>query len=308
MPVWALPVWHRIHLAASFVSIFKVATIFKSEEPTPAAREMGPQTQMPPECLSGIRRVQSRSFAPVLFAEWTAEAMPLRRVILATLLVLVIVAGWMWGRRARQSVSAPGQIADASAITIDKQPELFANRTFDPANPPPDMPPLPYGEQAECDSNFTSDASVGGSTRKTDATHGVVTITRVKMTLGLKVNIWTPPDATPQVVAHEQGHRQISEYYYQGADQLARQVAAGYLGSQVATSGADLDAEANKALEKAASDITGEYSKELDPGPTQNYYDTATDHARNGVAAQDAVATAIRNNTGGSAPPAPPGN
>ena len=115
------------------------------------------------------------------------------------LLVLVLVVGWMWGRRGRQQAPSPGQDADSSAITIDKQPEAFANRTFDPASPPHGMPPLPYGEQAECDSNFTSDASVGGRTRQSDPTHCVVTITQVKMTLGLKVNIWTPPDATPQV-------------------------------------------------------------------------------------------------------------
>jgi hypothetical protein len=264
---------------------------------------------MRPECLSGIRRAQSRGFAGVFFAEWTAEAMPLRRVMLVGLVVLVLVVGWMWGRRGRQQAPSPGQDADSAAITIDKQPEAFGNRTFDPVSPPPDMPPLPYGEQAECDSNFTSDASVSGRTRQTDATHGVVTITQVKMTLGLKVNIWTPPDATPQVAEHEQGHRQISEYYYQSADKLARQVAATYLGNQVAISGADLNAESNKALEKTASDITGEYSKELDPGPTQNYYDTVTDHARNGVAVQDAVATAIRNNANSSATPAAsPGN
>ena len=103
---------------------------------------------------------------------------------------------------------------------------------------------------------------------------------------------------------HEQGHRQISEYYYQTADKLAGRIAATYLGRRVEISGADLGAESSKVLQQMASEITAEYNKELNPGPTQLLYDSITDHGRNDVVVNDAVAHAIKNVAIESAPPA----
>jgi hypothetical protein len=180
-------------------------------------------------------------------------------------------------------------------VTIEKQPVNFANRTFDPASPPPDMTPLNPGEAAACDSNFIADATVGAQTRQTDDTHATVTVKKIKVILLLKITIWVPNDASPHVLEHEQGHRQISEYYYQTADKLAQQIAARYIGKQVDIAGSDLNAESNKILQQMAADIATEYNKELNPGPTQLLYDNITDHSRNEVVAKDAVDHAIKN-------------
>jgi hypothetical protein len=184
---------------------------------------------------------------------------------------------------------------EAAAITIDKQRVTFASRTFDLASPPGEMPALTSGENAVCDSNFVSNATVGGETRQSDATHGTVTVTQAKMTLLLKITIWVPTDATAHVIEHEQGHRQISEYYYQTAEKLAERIAGRYVGKQVDIAGADLQAESSKVLREMASQITAEYNKELNPEPTQLLYDDITDHSRNGVEAKDAVDHAIKN-------------
>jgi len=194
-------------------------------------------------------------------------------------------------------------------VTIHKQPIALARRTFDPAAPPADMPPLAPGESAECDSNFLSSASVRGETRKTDATHATVSVTNVKVTLQLNINIWLPTGAVQNMIEHEEGHRQISEYSDQTADKLAERIAAGYIGKQVEITGTDLDAESSKTLQQLATEITDEYNKELSPGPTQRLYDAITDHSRNGVVAKDAVDHALKNTAIESAPPtANPGN
>jgi hypothetical protein len=155
------------------------------------------------------------------------------------------------------------------------------------------MPPLALGEEAQCDSNFLSNASVGGQAQETDATHATVTLTQIKVTLRLNITIWAPTGATQHVIEHEQGHRQISEHYYQTADKLAERIAATYLGKQIVISGADLRAELSKLLQQMGADITDEYNKELNPEPAQLRYDAITDHGRNEVAAKDAVAQAI---------------
>jgi len=213
--------------------------------------------------------------------------------------------GWL----TRRDFSSRRQPSELPVPTIIKQPVTFANHTFDPAAPPSDMPPLNPGENAECGSDFLSNASVRGESRQADATHATVTITQVKVTLQLSINIWVPTDVSQRVVEHEDGHRQISEYYYQSADKLAETIAASYLGKRVEVSGIDLNAESNKMLLEMASEITHEYNRELNPGPTQLLYDAITDHGRNDVPVQDAVAHAIKNVLIESAQPAPnPGN
>jgi hypothetical protein len=219
--------------------------------------------------------------------------LPLRRLIALCLLLVVFIFGWLRWR----DISPRQQPKETPVPIVIKQPVAFVNRTFDPAAPPADMPPLPEGETAECDSDFLSNASVGGETRQTDATHATITITQVKMTLQLNITIWVPADVAQHVIEHEEGHRQISEYYYQTADKLAERIAATYIGKQFEITGTDLGAESNKMLQQMAAAITDEYGKELKPEPTQLLYDAITDHARNDVVVKDAVAHALKNVT-----------
>jgi hypothetical protein len=216
---------------------------------------------------------------------------PLRRLILLGVLLGVLIFGWIRWR----DLSSQRQPREDSVPTISKQPAAFANRTFDPSTPPADMPPLASGENAECESNFLSNASVGGETRQSDATHATVTITHIKVTLQLNITIWVPTGVTQHVIEHEEGHRQVSEFYYQTAGKLAERIAATYMGKQVEITGTDLGTESTKMLQQTATDITDEYNKELNPGPTQLLYDAITDHGRNEVVVQDAVAAAIKN-------------
>jgi hypothetical protein len=232
-------------------------------------------------------------------------ALPLRPLLVLCALLGVLAFSWLrWG-----DFSSQHQLREPPVPTIEKQPVIFASRTFDPAAPPADMPPLAPGENAECTSDFASNASVAGKSRRTDATHATLTITQIKMTLQLNITIWVPAGVTPHVIEHEEGHRQISEYYYQTADKVAERVAATYMGKQVEVTGADLDAESSKMLQQMAAEITDEYNKELDPDPTQLLYDAITDHSRNEVVVQDAIAAAIANNPIAAAQPAAnPGN
>jgi hypothetical protein len=225
------------------------------------------------------------------FGKWNAEAiLHLRRLIA----LCVLLGGLVFGCHMPSDLSSTRQPREAPVL-INKEPVVFASHTFDPAAPPPDMPPLAPGEGAECDSNFLARASVRGQPRRTDATHATITITQVIVTLQLQINIWLPTGATQVVAEHEEGHRQISEWYYQTADKLAERIAATYICKRVEATGADLDAESSKMLLQVAADITNEYTKEIDSNPTQLLYDAITDHARNGVLAKDAVNHALKN-------------
>jgi hypothetical protein len=215
----------------------------------------------------------------------------LRQLIALCGLLAVLVVGWFVLR----DISSRRKLSETSGVVITKEPANFLTRTFDPANPPPDMPPLAFGEYAQCDSHFLSNASVGGQTLQTDATHAIVTITQIKLTLQLNVTIWQPTQVSEHVIEHEEGHRQISEYYYQTADKLAEQIAATFIGKQIEIAGENQNEESSKALQEVATEITDEYDKELNTEPTQLFYDSITNHGVNDTISKDATAYAIRN-------------
>ena len=212
-----------------------------------------------------------------------------RYIVLCALLGIVLLGGMMLRHQSLSRVAK-----QALRPALDKQPVTFAMHTFDPAAPPADMPPLASGEEAECDSNFISNASVKGRSETVDGRNALVTVTEIRVTLELKINIWVPEGATQHVIEHEQGHRQISEYYYRTADKVAEQIAATYLGKQVSTNGADLNAEVNKLLQQMGAEIAAAYNERLNPGPAQQRYDDITDHSRNDESAGEAVARALK--------------
>jgi hypothetical protein len=215
----------------------------------------------------------------------------LRRILVISLLLAVLaLAGFSW-----REESSRRRAAEMPAPTVSKLPVNFAQRTFDPGNPPPDMPPMNPGENARCDTDFGSNANVAGQTRRIDDTRAVVTITQISVSLQLGIIIWVPIGVTQHVIEHEEGHRQISEAYYQNAGKIAERIAATYMGKQVDVSGDDLNAASQAALQQSAAEITAEYNREMNAEPAQLLYDTITDHSRNEVVATDAVQHALKN-------------
>lgn len=210
-------------------------------------------------------------------------------ILLCVLLGIVFLVGLTW--RHPPSLLPAKQ---APSLTINKQPATFSMHTFDPSAPPADMPALAAWEQAECDSSFVSDANVKARTEILDPAHGMVTVTGLKVTLQLTIDIWLPLGAAEHVIEHEQGHRQIAEHCYETADKVAAQIAAAYLGKQVSVSGGDLNFEINKLLQQMCAEITSEYSEKLNPDLAQNRYDDITDHSRNDVSAAEAVAEVLK--------------
>ena len=156
------------------------------------------------------------------------------------------------------------------------------------------MPPSIPGELAVTDSNFISDARVGGDALQVGGSGAMVTITQITVTLQLNITIWVPINASQHVIEHEEGHRQISEFFYQTADKLAAQIASTYMGKTIRVTGSDTHAEITKLLQRLGAEITDEYNKELNPDPTQLRYDEITDHSRNEVDSKDAVAQALK--------------
>jgi hypothetical protein len=217
-----------------------------------------------------------------------------RRPLVLLVLFIVFGAGaLLWLRTHDFGPRAANGSFSAVLPSIEKQPPTVATRRFNPASPPPDMPPLHVGEQAQCESDFMASALVSSQRRRTGATGATLTITQVKLALQLGIVLWVPEDVSQKVLEHEEGHRQISESYYAHADKVAARVAASYIGKELAITGGDIDGEADKALQNVGSEITAEYIRQLDPNSAQLRYDEITDHARNDVLVRDAVSQVL---------------
>jgi hypothetical protein len=184
--------------------------------------------------------------------------------------------------------------AEQPQVTIVKTPMNMATKYFDPKRPSRERPPLTPPEEAVCASDFLSDASIGAQAVQTDATHAKATINQIKVTLQLDITIWLPTNPQKWTVEHEEGHRQISEYYYKNADAIARRIAEPYLGKVIDISGRDLRKALSAAVQKVGAEITNEYNKQMPVEVTQDRYDSITEHSRKDIPVPDAVAQAIR--------------
>lgn len=173
-------------------------------------------------------------------------------------------------------------------------PAQVGTRYFDPKRPPRDRPPLTGPEEAVCAGDFLSDASVGAQAMQTDATHAKATINKIRMTLQLNITTWLPNNPQKWTVEHEEGHRQISEYYYRNAEVVARRVAEPYIGKTFEISGPDLRRALSAAVGKIAEEITNEYNRQMPVETTQDRFDTITEHSRKEIPVPDAVAQALK--------------
>ena len=200
--------------------------------------------------------------------------------------------------------------ADQPQVEIVKLPAQVGTRYFDPKRPPRDRPPLTGPEEAVCAGDFLSDASVGAQAMQTDATHAKATINRIKMTIQLDITVWLPNNPKKWTVEHEEGHRQISEYYYRNAEVMARRAAEPYLGKTIDISGPDLRKALSAAVGKIAEEITNDYNRLMPVETTQARYDAITQHSQKDIPVSDAVAQALKETypaEGGTTPVVAPG-
>jgi len=201
-------------------------------------------------------------------------------------------------------VGVPSVQSEQPQVEIVKMPAQIGTRYFDPKRPPRDRPPLTGPEEAVCAGDFLSDASVGGQAMQTDATHAKATINRIKVTLRLNITTWLPNNPQKWIIEHEEGHRQISEYYYRNAEVIARRISEPYLGKTIDLSGADLRNALSAAIDKIKVEITNEYNRQMPVATTQDRYDTITEHGRKDIPVPDGVAQALKETSPEPAKPA----
>lgn len=178
-------------------------------------------------------------------------------------------------------------------VTIDQKPPTIEHRTFDPAHPPADMPPLKGPEAAITESKFDCQVEMKyqalSHKRGADGCVATLTVRSIHATLQLNVVIWLPIGATAKLTAHEEGHRRIAEQVYADATRIARLVAASIDGKTVTGRGADCNAADKNATDSSAHRFCDEYLKRTFDVARQvgEIYDDLTAHGTRAEPGED---------------------
>lgn len=181
----------------------------------------------------------------------------------------------------------------SGAVKIEPQPPDVERKTFDPARPPKDMPPLKGNEAALTSCLF--DCSIGASyhivDRKREGGRCISTIKvqDVTIKLQLKIVIWLPEGASAKLKAHEEGHRQIDERVYEGAEGVARTIAEGFAAKVLTSEGPDCAAAETAATEAAQNKFCQSYLDQTARSASEvgDAYDRLTAHGTKAEPAED---------------------
>lgn len=125
-------------------------------------------------------------------------------------------------------------------------------------------------------------------------------IEAVKLSVGLPTTITLPLGASQQIKEHEEGHRQIDEYFYTFARKAAERAIQVTLTNQFLKSDAtDLDSAEADFVRKAKMTVQSVYWQytRWPSRPANEYYDELTDHARNQADSAESAQKAIERYT-----------
>lgn len=195
-------------------------------------------------------------------------------------------------------------ISSAAAVetplVVTRQAPQVQRRYFDPAKPPKEMPRLKDDEAAVTYSQFGvgagMDVEILNSTSNKGQSVATVKVVGINLALQLSVTIWLPNNPAEKLITHEEGHRRISEMYYQEAEKIATDLAKPFLGKTLRGEGKDPQAAADEAMRRAIEQINQRYMATTNDAAAkvQDRYDELTDHGRNKLDEDEAIRQAMK--------------
>lgn len=188
---------------------------------------------------------------------------------------------------------APGPTKPA--VTITRADPRVTYHTFAAGRPPPHPSYIPSLELGLCATRFPVYVEVGVEYPKFGYSTVEATVTSVSVLTQLNIEIWSAEGKEAHVLPHEETHRAISEHYYRDAETLARRFAQKLMGRKVAFSPRETRESLRDALEPLQREIVDAYLRETQKrcNFAQEQFDGITDHGRNTIANDVAMAQAI---------------
>ncbi len=188
---------------------------------------------------------------------------------------------------------------DPVGAQVDWTAPIVETRRFDPARQPPEMPKLHYPEAAETVTSFSCQTAVSAALENEKSANGrtdvVVRVKSVDFKSKVSVVMWLPNKVTKKIVAHEDGHRQLSEIFYDAAREPVIAACQNRIGQLYSGSGNTSAAAVRDAIDKAIAEINNIYvnATNKSASPVQQRYDIITRHGTNKVPEDEAIRMAL---------------
>jgi hypothetical protein len=182
-----------------------------------------------------------------------------------------------------------------SPVRVTREDPVIERREFDPRRPPADMPPLTPPESGVCKTTFELDASVTYSAEPLSHRTARIYVDELDIVTRLRFDIFTVAGGPAKLRAHEEGHREIGEHYYEGAARIAEEIGRRLIGATFEGRGADLDAAQRDGFAKVVSAIERDYMTRVRiPSAAANErFDEITRHGLDAIDEAEAIALAI---------------
>ncbi|ACB74263.1 hypothetical protein [Opitutus terrae] len=180
--------------------------------------------------------------------------------------------------------------AVTAPVTVEIAPAKIERRTFDPKHPPAGMPKLTPPEVGTCVYQFacSTEAQAEGAWLGKQPAH----VTEIALRATLTVTLWTPAGGPAKILTHEEGHREICEYYYDQAEQIGRRLAQRVLGVALhARTKPAMTAELDRLQKGVIREFLEETATRCDFA--QARFDAITEHSMNPIAENVAIVRAI---------------
>jgi hypothetical protein len=188
-----------------------------------------------------------------------------------------------------------GRAASPALVQVRVDAPAVAYYSFPAGRPPPEAKELSGMEAGLCYTQLSTEIRIGVEYPRFSIKKPVITVTSVEFVVGARITIWVEEGSPPKILEHENGHRAISEHYYQQAYPLARELGEKAVGRKLPLSGKPTDATIAAATEGLRNELLMEFEKQIDQRNrfAQAAFDKITDHSRNDVPNKEAVAKAI---------------
>lgn len=180
----------------------------------------------------------------------------------------------------------------APAVVVEIAPAKIERRTFDPKHPPAEMPKLTPPEVGTCVYQFgcSTEAQAEGSHSRVSPRPARVT--EVVVRASLSVTLWTPAGGPAKILAHEEAHRELCEFYYDQAGQIADRLGQSLVGRPLrARTKEAMEAELDQLQKGLIRQFLEETATRCDLA--QARFDAITDHSMNPIGEDAAIARAI---------------
>ncbi|HWA27048.1 MAG TPA: hypothetical protein VG734_15430 [Lacunisphaera sp.] len=182
------------------------------------------------------------------------------------------------------------------AVSVEMGAPTVEYQTYPAGHPPKHAKGLSEGEAGICEVLISCEIGIAGETRRFSLGQATAGITALTFKVGLKNIIYVQEGYTPVIMDHEETHRQIAEYYYGMARKVASRLAEAAAVRKLPLGGKSKTQAMEQAFGQVRTELMDAFVREIHSRCeyAEDRFDAITDHGRNKITNDAAVAQALK--------------